>query len=197
MNLHEGREETSISACGAQRKLPTFPLTIASPSATNTQVTPSLFMVPLSLPPITIPKSKDAQFGSVPTPTIQVVNTLLLSYLSSVPTGRPSSKAWASNFPISRNSLNKPIGPPPLQPDLALPPGVSHRIRSLLTLFDSYEEIVGRRPVFVLEKLVSEVKRQGMCVKRDGGQGFLFARSGERVKVLRGPNPTPGDGEVL
>ena len=36
-----------------------------------------------------------------------------------------------------------------------------------------------------------------MCVKRDGGQGFLFARSGERVKVLRGPNPTPGDGEVL
>ena len=59
------------------------------------------------------------------------------------------------------------------------------------------EEIVVRRPVFVLEKLVSEVKRQGMCVKRDGGPGFLFARSGERVKVLRGPNPTPGNGEVL
>ena len=68
-------------------------------------------------------------------------------------------------------------------------------LRSGLSGFD--EEIVVRRPVFVLEKLVSEVKRQGMCVKRDGGQGFLFARSGERVKVLRGPNPTPGDGEVL
>ena len=68
-------------------------------------------------------------------------------------------------------------------------------LRSGLSGFN--EEIVGRRPVFVLEKLVSEVKRQGMCVKRDGGQGFLFARSGERVKVLRGPNPTPGDGEVL
>ena len=68
-------------------------------------------------------------------------------------------------------------------------------LRSGLSGFN--EEIVVRRPVFVLEKLVSEVKRQGMCVKRDGGQGFLFARSGERVKVLRGPNPTPGDGEVL
>ena len=70
-------------------------------------------------------------------PTIQVVNTLLLSYLSSVPTGRPSSKAWASTFPISRKSLNRPTGPPPLQPGLALPPGVSHRIHLLATLFDS------------------------------------------------------------
>ena len=35
-------------------------------------------------------------------------------------------------------------------------------LRSRLGGFN--EEIVGRRPVFVLEKLVSEVKRQGMCV---------------------------------
>ena len=35
-------------------------------------------------------------------------------------------------------------------------------IRSCLGGFD--EEIVGRRPVFILEKLFSEVNGQGMCI---------------------------------
>ena len=85
------RPKTSISACGAQMKQPTFLQTIVSLSAISAKVTPSLFMVPLSLLPITIPKWRDAPSGSVPTPTIQVVNTLLFSYLSFVPTGPLSS----------------------------------------------------------------------------------------------------------
>ena len=50
-------------------------------------------------------------------------------------------------------------------------------LRSRLGCFD--EENVGRRPVFILEKLLSEVDGQGMCFQRDGGHGFLFARSRE------------------
>ena len=118
-------------------KQPTSLPTMLSLSAISTKVTPSLFMVPPSLPPITMPKWRDAPFGSVPTPTIQVVNTLLFSYLSFAPIGPLSSKVWVSTFPISRTSWNKPIGLSLLRLDLALPLGGSHRIRSLPTLYDS------------------------------------------------------------